>query len=149
MTMAASMKEFGMIISQFVGVFTSVKTLIVKGHPDYGMFVVATNVVLPFVLILAEEGKFDRETGCKYLKRVFLIEAFVCILNMWRMYSNHESIKDITLDIAETSNNKAQAMKKQSDRLKKSAGAQKYEGMIVTFINALVVAGVKGFSGMN
>ena len=76
-------------------------------------------------------------------------KAFVCIFNMWQMYSNHDSIKDITLDIAETSNNKAQAMKKQSDRLKNAAGAQKYEGMIVTFINALVVAGVKGFSGMN
>ena len=76
-------------------------------------------------------------------------KAFVCILSMWQMYSNHDSIKEITLDSAEKSNNEAQAMKKQSDRLKKSAGAQKYEGMIVTFINALVVAGVKGFSGMN
>ena len=77
--MMTALYEFGMIIFQFYGVFTSATKLAFEDHhPVYAEVVLLVYFALPAVFILEKDGTHANPCGDRireYFRRVFFIEA--------------------------------------------------------------------------
>eukprot|EP00927_Polykrikos_kofoidii_P039035 TRINITY_DN33475_c0_g1_i1.p1 TRINITY_DN33475_c0_g1~~TRINITY_DN33475_c0_g1_i1.p1 ORF type:complete len:861 (+),score=120.02 TRINITY_DN33475_c0_g1_i1:51-2585(+) len=132
--------EFAMIVSQAVSILFAAHEIANKGHNVYACTILACFFCIPLVFIAENHTSISQESMiiC-YIKRILCIEAFGHARNAWNIFRTVHVYSRLSITEAEESARKVEALHDQNLKLQEAAIAQRYEGMLVTFVNVTIL----------